>query len=744
MPLPRLFVKRTLLLAALAVPVMLATGCGNMVTTATGIGSTSSVATVSGHIHGGNQPISGSVVTLYAAGATGYGSVATLYATTTSANDGYGSFSFTKSATNSGIVGTGSTNAYGCPSSGNPQMYLIAKGGSTQGAGNGTNSAAVFIAALGKCSGISASTFIDMNEVTTVGTMAALQQYFNPTTEQFGYPASTQGTLGYANALTTIPNLVNIATGATNGATTITGQVDGVTAPITVNVLPEQAKINTIANITAACVNTTSNASTQCTTLFQNAYPTTFYQTSAVGNPSDPMTLPVGPPFATDVLQATYNMLTNPASESPLGTNNPTAMNNLFNLSVAAAPFMPTLSAVPTDWTIGIRYSSTSPCNYGTFLAAPYDLAVDATGNIWIASGGTSTTTSNLMALTPNGGAAICALGATGATAGVNLAKGLTIDTGNNVWIAGNFAGAPFYKYSNTNGTYTAFATGTGVVPYAVAADGSGNVFYTDATNKTVSEFVGAAAATTAVAPTTISTLNSATSASPFFMAIDVYGNVFVPNSTTTNYIYEIYPSTASANTNGYLTSAFGTATNVINPYAVAAGVGGNIYAGNSASASSSVSHTAYSFKDQASTGTPSFTSNTAQYAGGLGSPRGPNAVDGVGHIWYANSLAATGNYAAGTTTAAYNVSEFEYQSGIAALSPNGQTGGFQKDATIIASAPRALAIDLSGNVWGASNSGTGQGVFEIVGAAVPVVTPIAQSLQKSIAKNIADAVTEP
>ena len=44
------------------------------------------------------------------------------------------------------------------------------------------NAASVFLAPLGDCDAISSSSFIDMTEVTTVATMAALQQYFNPAT----------------------------------------------------------------------------------------------------------------------------------------------------------------------------------------------------------------------------------------------------------------------------------------------------------------------------------------------------------------------------------------------------------------------------------------------------------------------------------------------------------------------------------------------------------------------------------
>src|SRR5437660_601161 len=60
--------------------------------------------------------------------------------------------------------------------------YLLAQGGNTQNNGNAsqTNTAASFIALYGDCPAISGSSFVFMSEVTTVATMAAVSQFFNP------------------------------------------------------------------------------------------------------------------------------------------------------------------------------------------------------------------------------------------------------------------------------------------------------------------------------------------------------------------------------------------------------------------------------------------------------------------------------------------------------------------------------------------------------------------------------------
>jgi hypothetical protein len=128
--------KRVALLAAVLAPVAL-TGCANMVTTAPSTNSFSPAATIAGNVHGGQQSISGATVSLYAAGTTGYGSAPTLFATTTTSNDGNGSFAFTQLAVDPVNFPTGIHNAstpiYSCPATGNPQMYLVAKGGSSGG-----------------------------------------------------------------------------------------------------------------------------------------------------------------------------------------------------------------------------------------------------------------------------------------------------------------------------------------------------------------------------------------------------------------------------------------------------------------------------------------------------------------------------------------------------------------------------------------------------------------------------------
>ena len=142
------------LLALLASSVVLTAGCANMSSTAP-------------------------------TGTNPFVSPATLAATTSS--DSSGSFSFTKDSMSGNTADNGTTSTYSCPSNTDPLVYVMSKGGNTQNNGDSSqsNTAAAFVAIYGDCNEISASNFVYMSEVTTVATMAAAVQFFDPVLEAF-------------------------------------------------------------------------------------------------------------------------------------------------------------------------------------------------------------------------------------------------------------------------------------------------------------------------------------------------------------------------------------------------------------------------------------------------------------------------------------------------------------------------------------------------------------------------------
>jgi len=107
------------------------TGCG---VAGTGDAPSAGTLSLSGRVHGGQQPVSGSTIQLWAAGSSGYGSAATPKLTSVVTTDAGGNFNF--------------STLYTCPSS-TTQMYVTATQGNP-GMSSGTNNAGIaMMAALG-------------------------------------------------------------------------------------------------------------------------------------------------------------------------------------------------------------------------------------------------------------------------------------------------------------------------------------------------------------------------------------------------------------------------------------------------------------------------------------------------------------------------------------------------------------------------------------------------------------------
>lgn len=686
--LPNFKRSQRILAALVASGAVFATGCANMASTATGTGLLGQAATVGGSIHGGNQPVAFATVNLWYAGQGS--TAASIGATTTSANNGSGSFSFVKDPTN-GDTTTG--NTYSCPSS-DPLVYLVATGGNTINSGDNAvnNAASVFLAPLGDCNSISGSTFVDMTEVTTVATMAALQQYFNPsststlsaTAESFAFSGTGLAKTAITNAFATIPNLVNLANG--KAITSLAIPAGSITAGVgytgtSVTATPETAKINTIANILASCINNASATAANCTTLFNNAVP------------PDPTTTsrPTGTSFsnAADVLQAVYYMLTNPTD------SNSTNLTNLFGLvSAAGAPFQPSLSSAPTDWTIAISYSSASTCgaNTGHLINSAQGLAIDTFGGVWIAN--KEPGVGNLSQISANGVPVTCIAVGTGANTGITIDSLGGTGAISDIWLADSGA-SNVYRY--LPGTSTSLAFPTAAPPMAIAADGTGNVYFTSPSNAVLYEIPQGVPAVSAVSPVSVATSIGSAPATVF---VDSFEAVWTTSGS--NFITRTASSTP--NTGLGFTSTSGTQptpTYGLSVTAVPSGGSQNYVFIDADGSSNSVSLLQGS-------GT-SYTSVGGWPATGLSTPVGV-ASDGAQNVWAINNLAGANSIV---------------EIGLAkqALSP---AGGFVKSSTYLGGG-RSLVIDQAGNVWVGLDGANS--ITEIVGAAVPVYQPYAGAI---------------
>jgi hypothetical protein len=671
------------LLVLLASSAVLTAGCSNMSSTAPSVNPFSSPAALSGKIHGGNQPVIGAAVTLWFAG---QGVPATKAAITTT--DSSGSFSFTK-----GSGGNGTTNVYTCPTSGgSPLVYVTSVGGNTQnnGVAGQTNTAAAFIALYGECVGLTSSNFVYMSEVTTVATMAAVQQLFNPAADANGNIDTLRAdSIGEERLITlNIPNtvalLANVTTGLAVSSTTIPAASNGnIASSVTLTATPESAKINTLANIISTCINGATATEPACGTLFSNAVPP----------PPNVTNLNPGSfPAATDTLQALFYIFTNPSNTA--GTMH---LQNLFALAPAiGAPYQPALAAQPTDWTVGVSYASTSTCGTptggsGSFIFAPTDINIDGQNNVWFNNGQTG---GNLSSISATGAPFHCVNFDAGLTS-----SGGTLDSSGNVWSAG---GTTMYRYNPA--THASLPFPVAVAPLAITADGVGNVYFTAVSGPTGSlyELPLGATVSAAVAPVQIS---STVGAGPLRLMPDYKGNATQGNiwvSSGSTFISQVAPSTAVGSMNGFLTTAFPTSGN---SYGLSVGRGGIFTSALDTGDITQLVNNGTTYPD--ASGFP-FPAASA----GINAPKGLS-VDGRANTWIPNSGARSFS----------EVTDF----GTNEASPLTPSTGFQKDATYL-NASQALAVDWNGNVWIAGGGGN-TFVTEIIGAAVPLYQPYAVGL---------------
>ncbi len=417
--------KRSYALAAAIAACALTLGLAGCSATTASNAPLTQATSLSGRAHGGNFPIQNATVQLYAAGSGGYGSPATPLLDTAITTDSNGIFTI--------------TGHYTCPTP-STQVYLTTMGGNP-GLTDGTNNAgAGLMSALGPCSGLSSIPFVWMNEVTTVASVWALSHFMQ------GYAAvgsTSTNAAGLAQAFNAYNKLITVGTAAMPGPLL----ASGATLPI--------EKINTIADALATCINSTGGVAgdpSPCGALYTAA-------------------TPPGGPAPTDTIGAAMNIARNPSLN----------VAAVFALVTGDPVFGPTLSAVPSDWTLAINYT-------GGGLNAPKGTAVDAAGNIWVANSGAG---ANSLSEFNNAGTAIS--GSAGFTGGgLNVPTALAVDPTGNVWVANAGSGTSVLSKFTSAGTPVSATgyTGGGLnIPKSISVDGNGNVWLANSGANTVSEF---------------------------------------------------------------------------------------------------------------------------------------------------------------------------------------------------------------------------------------------------------------
>ena len=598
-------------------PTAVGTRTGTLTITSNGTGSPQTVALTGNGVSGGvpfqvtvlagSKPIAGATLQLYAPGTAGNGSTPTALlspAVTTNA---------------SGVATIPTT--YNCLGS-SPLVYAVSTGGTVSGASS-ANSNISLLSALGVCSSIASGAKFVADEATTVAGVEALAQFY---ALGGAIGSSATNSTGLSNAFATAATLAGQTSGTSPGST------------LPSNAVSPAARVNSLANLLNACV---SNASA-CSALYSN----TAQGTSQASN----------------TLDAMYYLAKNPTAN----------VAALYAQALASTAYSPSLTAVPTDWTMFINYS-------GGGLATPSGLGVDSKGNVWVASYFNAASK-----FTPTG-APIFPSGITGS--GLNNSYGLAIDRNDNVWIPNEqpFTPVGIGSVSEFNSAGTSLA-GTGYqygglnYPISVAIDPNGTVWVVDYGNSHVTLLNSSG---TPLSGTTGYT--TPLFAFPVAVAVDANHFGWIVNQSSNN-VTKVAPDGTSFTNYNCCDLASG----------IAIDQGNNVWVANY-------------FGDNVSllTNSGSVIANNYTANGSVNHPQGI-AIDGSGSVWVANYRAKYLSKLAGATATVPG----------AALSPSTGIGG---DAGLLEA--YALAIDASGNIW-ISNQGNST-VTKFIGLAVPVKTPL-------------------
>ena len=349
-----------------------------------------------GRIMGGQQPVVGAVVSVWALGNTDYGKGSYVLASTIS--DESGNFAFNTAPSNSytcevappavgskPVTGTARPSAAqktttaassnrkifpaltprahprDLPNTNDLYVYVTAVGGNS---GGGTNSSISLIAGLGDCFAAQ-NQAVEINEVTTVATALALTNFsYNYGLDSFGAPPDQDqiNAMDIADSAT-IQTLVDLPTG--------TVQPNTISSTGGTSVTIDAAKIYSLANTIASCVNSaddlsgsTPAPSAACKALFSDA------------------TIYTGTPDEIDPI----NTLEAANAIAYVPYNN---VNALWQLGSAMPPF-PGLSTAPNDWTVAVSYSTPAmglaltPGPDGGPTSSSID--IDESGRVWFPS----------------------------------------------------------------------------------------------------------------------------------------------------------------------------------------------------------------------------------------------------------------------------------------------------------------------------------------------------------------------
>jgi hypothetical protein len=633
------------------------------------------IGNIQGTVHGGQAPVSGAHIYLYAAGTGGYGSSATSLIQATGSNvseDGSGNYYVVTDGGGNFALG----GDYSCTAG--TQIYAVAVGGNPGMTDPSTNNTAIVqMAGLGQCpaaGNLAAQVpYLVINEVSTVGFAYSMGGFAtNAYNVSSNAAASTASATAIANAMANTGNIVNIQYGQAPTATN--GNASSINP---------QAKIYALANILATCVNTSSSTSSYCTALFNAS------KSSAGVAPTDEAT-------------AIFNIVHNP------GQN----VSTLYGLMPSQGVFSPSLTSQPTDWTLPLVYKNVLSA-FGTngsnqVTSGAYNIAFDASGNAWIGD-----RVKGVVEMSPLGAVT------THTSPSFGMVKGIAVSPADgSIWVT-DYQSNQVYIMTTTGAISHTLTTDI-FGPSAVAFDDNGDGFVVNETNASIVVFTptGGIPSTTGNASTYSGGLTNI--GSPAWISIDKNNNAWIPSTNSAEIGQSSFTfAGGSGNFKGFTnkTTAAGAS------YGVVTDSTGNLwYATNSITnggAPNNESLNELARQNNGSYSSGGSQSGTGYNGGGLGIPY-KITVDGGNNIWMANEYYQTVSEWSQTLNKWMNIPGV--QGGFLGFGEvdatgysNGSTGG------TLSATP-----DNSGNLWTANTDGS---VTVLLGAATPTANPIHPSV---------------
>jgi hypothetical protein len=567
-------------------------------------------------------------------------------------------------------IGTSSTNLLGLQNAANNAAELYDIQGSQVGAGGDGDTHIAYATTPGIL--FFGTTTAGSATITNVSTVANMQVGYTVTGPYL--PTGEK-----IVSLTTNPNTITITTGTGVTAASSTQMYAGGgygTVP--------QTLLNTLGNILANCVDsantynaawyTTGTASTQCTTLFNNA---TSDGTTGGTKPNDTAT-------------AAINIARYPGGTA----SNTSYVSNIYNSISGNVPFQPNLSTAPHDFAVGVTYLTPGGAT------AISDTEVDGSGNIWTVGNGSNKVYELLPTgvfntySPPNGSTVTNAFQAGVAIAPDSSAVYVPAGAGMLKFVPGTFTGTLVTASNNANAANIAI-DGTGANLYVAAPNAT-----TESSSQLTKESIAGVAAGGSF-PLSGACINEIQ-----YVFLDNSNNIWTNNEYTSNNHVCRYTSTGTLS---YSLNLPGTA--------FPASWGGAVDAGGNFWFSEKDNSIVYKIAagttgtyTGTSAGCPTGAGCTVATGGAITTPFAA-AVDGANNVWITNS---------GTSPASVT----EFSNSAVAITPTFLSGtGYGTNYL-------SLQVDQSGSLWGTSY--TTNSMVQYIGVATPAAMPLSYARANS------------